>query len=181
MYLLIHIKEKTLDEIIEAVTKFMEEFSPNREIRYRIDSIEFYLDWTKIYLDIEFGRDASSQILAMGREYFDKLDKVTNTNYRKGRSFEYRVMNKLRKYGWDCIRSFGSWGPADIRAFKEGTMLYIQCKWSQSGLTEPDHYELDDVVDLASQFGGIPIFAGIKNRRIYFVNLLTGEEYDIKN
>jgi len=176
---MIHTKEKTLDKIVKETKDFMRQFGSPFKIHFSIVTIEVYENITKVYLEVTSDDSENKHMLAMSKRYFRHIDNLANQNYRKGRSFEYRCMNKLRKRGWDCIRSFGSWGPADIRAFRDGIMLYIQAKWSMHGETRPEHYTLDNVVELAATHGGIPIFAGIMNRRIYFVNLLTGEDYDI--
>ena len=39
-----------------------------------------------------------------------------NTNYVKGRNFEYSVMRNLRAKGYYCIRSYGSKGLYDVLA-----------------------------------------------------------------
>jgi len=171
-------KEKTLDKIVKETKDFMKQFGSPFHIQFSIVNIEVYENITKVYLEVISHDSENKHMLAMSKRYFRHIDNLANQNYRKGRSFEYRCMNKLRKRGWDCIRSFGSWGPADVRAFRDGVMLYIQCKWSKSGTTKPESFALDSLIDLAAQFGGIPLFAGVHRRRIYFVNLLTGEEYD---
>ena len=49
------------------------------------------------------------------------------SNYRKGRSYEYRIKKKLEKEGWMCLRTAGSHGLFDLIA--------IWNKWP----TQPDH------------------------------------------
>jgi len=39
-----------------------------------------------------------------------------NRNYKNGAAREYRIMKKLEKEGWFCIRSAGSHSPIDIIA-----------------------------------------------------------------
>jgi len=39
-----------------------------------------------------------------------------NRNYKSGAAREYRIMKKLEKEGWFCIRSAGSHSPIDIIA-----------------------------------------------------------------
>jgi len=41
-----------------------------------------------------------------------------NKNYKSGVAREYRIMKKLEKEGWFCIRSAGSHSPIDIIAIK---------------------------------------------------------------
>jgi len=49
------------------------------------------------------------------------------TNYHRGRRFEYRVKRFLEGEGWVVIRSAGS-KPIDLVAFKDGVILFIECK-----------------------------------------------------
>lgn len=177
MLLVIFLQARTYPEIVKELKERMQEFDLEGA-QYYIEFLKIWENFTEVHLEVGLPSPDEGNMLAKMKNYFDIAKTKTNQNYRKGRSFEYRCMDKLRKKGWDCIRSFGSWGPADIRAFRDGVMLYIQCKWSVHGETQPDHYELTGLVDMAAQYGGVPIFAGISKRRIYFVHLLTGEEYD---
>lgn len=177
MLLVLLIDGGTYAEITNQVKEYMQKFDLE-DARYYIEYIKVWQNFTEVHLEVGVASPHEGTMLSKMKDYLDVVATKTNQNYKKGRSFEYRCMNKLRKKGWDCIRSFMSWGPADIRAFRDGVMLYVQCKWSVHGETQPEHYALDGLVDMAAQFGGLPIFAGISSRRIYFVNLLTGEEYD---
>lgn len=178
MLLVIFVNGRTYPEIVKEVQECMQQFDLEGA-QYYIEFVKVFETLTEVHLEVGCPNPYESTMLAKMKDYFDVVKTKTNQNYRKGRSFEYRCMDKLRKKGWDCIRSFGSWGPADVRAFRDGVMLYVQCKWSVHGETKPEHYELTSLIDMAAQFGGIPIFAGIHARRIYFLNLLTGEEYRI--
>lgn len=177
MLLVLLLNGATYPEIINEIDECMQKFELEGA-HYHIEYMKFWSNYTEVHLEVGVLSPEEGNRLAMIKDHFDIMNAKTNQNYKKGRSFEYRCMDKLRKKGWDCIRSYMSWGPADVRAFRDGVMLYVQCKWSVHGETQPDHYALDGLVDMAAQFGGIPIFAGISKRRIYFVNLLTGEEYD---
>jgi len=64
---------------------------------------------------------------------------VSNKNYVKGRSFEYRTQNFLRKIGYYVIRSYGSKGLYDLLAIPARSIakysypklpLLIQCKYN---------------------------------------------------
>lgn len=50
------------------------------------------------------------------------------TNYERGRSFEYSVMNNLKGLGYTCMRSYASRTPADVWAVKCGRVAFIQAK-----------------------------------------------------
>ena len=51
-----------------------------------------------------------------------------NKNYNNGARRERRIMKKLEKEGWFCIRSAGSHSPIDIIAIKSGQFRFIQSK-----------------------------------------------------
>ena len=50
------------------------------------------------------------------------------TQYTRGANFERRVIRKLVKDGWDCARTAGSHGAADIWAARAGEFMFIQCQ-----------------------------------------------------
>jgi Holliday junction resolvase len=117
--------------------------------------------------------------------YYEKAKEASNKNYIRGRNFEYRVMKKLRKAGWHCMRKFGSHddkytengvrksASLDVTAFKNGVYLLISCKFSIKGPTSwMDDPKWRELRDYAKKFGAIGVFAGVSaTRRIYFVNL----------
>jgi len=64
---------------------------------------------------------------------------LSNKNYVKGRTFEYRTQNFLRKKGYYVIRAYGSKGLYDLIAVPSRTItkyqypklpLLIQCKYN---------------------------------------------------
>ena len=55
--------------------------------------------------------------------------KMTNKNYLRGRSREYRTMNKLKEIGYKIVlRSAGSHSPIDVVGIKDNEIRLIQCK-----------------------------------------------------
>lgn len=50
------------------------------------------------------------------------------TAYSRGSNFERRVIRHLMKEGWDCARTAGSHGAADIWAARAGEFIFIQCQ-----------------------------------------------------
>ena len=56
--------------------------------------------------------------------------------YHRGRSAEYRVIQKLRERGWYTVRSAGSKGDFDIVAFKGWRTILVQVKRRQVGDNE---------------------------------------------
>lgn len=117
------------------------------------------------------------------------------TNYQRGRAFEYRVRDRLKKDGAAYVmRAAQSKGIVDLLALwpiewhKDGfgipyrtqqTMWLIQVKYSIKGkagrLSAHDEIELIAVADAT---GGIPVLAtqGPKGRGVVFTNLRTKEQ-----
>lgn len=54
------------------------------------------------------------------------------TIYSRGRAFEYRVRDFLKRNGWFVIRSAGSKTPVDLAAFKSNRTVFLQCKASKT-------------------------------------------------
>jgi len=59
---------------------------------------------------------------------------MPNSNYNKGRAFEYRVKHYYERAGFFCARTAGSHSPADLIAWREVPtshgvdVVLIQCK-----------------------------------------------------
>jgi len=59
-----------------------------------------------------------------------------NKNYKNGAAREYRIMKKLEKEGWFCIRSAGSHSPIDIMAMRQNHLLgVLEIRFIQSKKT----------------------------------------------
>ena len=111
------------------------------------------------------------------------------TNYARGRAFEYRVRNELRRKGYVVIRSASSKGAADLVAirsvrFDQGVpeipralshwILLVQCKLSTAAMPPA---EWNSLYRLAQQAAAVPVLAvagGAGNKKAYF--LLTAEK-----
>lgn len=89
--------------------------------------------------------------------------------YRQGRAFEYAVMKKLRSLGYYCVRKFGSKGFEDVVALKFGTVAFVQCKHSKWRDTKPTQFDLGGLINLSRRFGALPVFAGVRKHRMYFM------------
>jgi hypothetical protein len=50
---------------------------------------------------------------------------MPNKNYNKGRAFEYKTINYLRKKGYWCVRAWGSKGVYDLMAVPISTNPHI--------------------------------------------------------
>lgn len=87
-----------------------------------------------------------------------------NTNYIKGRSWEYAGIKKFRSHGFVVLRSFGSLGAFDYLAFRHGICYLVQAKWSSQLDTTPRGHDLAKLVALAVDSGGIATFQGIAKR-----------------
>jgi len=88
-------------------------------------------------------------------EHVIESKQTSQTWYRLGRQFEYRVRDDLRGKGYFAQRSPGSKTPIDITAISPGRVLLIQCKRG-SGISVA---EWNEVYDLAVSCGAIPILA----------------------
>jgi len=116
------------------------------------------------------------------------------TNYQRGRAFEYRTRDKLLKLGAVYVmRAAQSKGKVDLLAlFPASTtwdcwndvpdglapdMWLVQCKYSIHGGGRLSPGEGADLVELAAQTGGVPVFArpGKNGRGVEFINLMTKE------
>ena len=93
------------------------------------------------------------------------------TNYARGRSFENRVRKYLTKADFFTIRSAGSKGKADLVAISPGgkTVLFVQCK--RSGLI--DREEWNELLELASHHGALPILARGEERKLILEQIIT--------
>jgi Holliday junction resolvase len=67
---------------------------------------------------------------------------LTNQNYVRGRSKEYKVMTMLRSEGWVVMRSAGSHSPVDVLAAKLGVTLLIQVKNGKARMKAEEAKEL---------------------------------------
>ena len=74
--------------------------------------------------------------------------------YKKGRQFEYLIMDRKRKQGFFCMRSAGSKGFADIIAIKMGRIEFIQAKMGCS----MQKLEREGLIELAESVGAVPLF-----------------------
>jgi Holliday junction resolvase len=57
---------------------------------------------------------------------------------------------RLEEQGFTCFRTAGSRSPVDLLAFREGTVLFVQCKSGQRGISRRERMAL---VDLATDCG----------------------------
>jgi len=71
------------------------------------------------------------------------------TQYARGRAWEYKCMELLRREGWVVGRSAASHSPVDIFAAKEGRVMLIQVK---SGKARIKSDELRELVKWATAF-----------------------------
>lgn len=56
---------------------------------------------------------------------------MPNTNYLRGRNFEYKVKKYLQEQGYHVLRTAGSHGMYDLIAIKfelQPSIIFIQCK-----------------------------------------------------
>lgn len=98
-----------------------------------------------------------------------------NPRYEAGRRFEYRVINKLRGLGWECLRSAGSHTKVDIVAWSttKNKVLFIQCK-KDGALLPADK----SILVSYSTSTVVPILARTIGRSVEFIELVSGDEYN---
>ncbi len=100
---------------------------------------------------------------------YRKFRKKRNFNYQKGRRFEYRCRNWLKKYGYYVLRAYASKGAFDLIAVPPKrdrpdyaefiadtkfphTPLLIQCKAIKNGYVSPA--EEKDLQECARAYDG---------------------------
>lgn len=80
-------------------------------------------------------------------------------NYAKGRRVEQEVIDLLGARGYDCVRSAGSKGAADVVAFHDDEACLIQVKAGASILPGPaERRELLRMSDRSSRFFALVAF-----------------------
>lgn len=84
------------------------------------------------------------------------------TNYRRGRTFEYRAKRDLERRGYVVVRSAGSRTPADLVAGCQGRVLLVQCTTSGRSKDEGDRARLRE---MAERFGAEPVLVWKDGRR----------------
>jgi len=94
---------------------------------------------------------------------------MSNQNYVKGRNFEYRIMDFLRKRGYFCMRAYGSRGAFDIIAVPptKGSTLLVQAKYN--GYVPK--FELQQLKEIQKKLWGSVIIAYSENHKLQFKNL----------
>jgi len=81
--------------------------------------------------------------------------------YKKGRAFEYRIRDDLRRHKYWVLRSPQSRSVLDLVAIKKGSILLVQCKLNQDlGLDERRQ-----LVELADSLGARAILARRRDGR----------------
>jgi Holliday junction resolvase len=75
--------------------------------------------------------------------------------YRRGRAFEYRIRDDLRKKKYFVLRSPASKSPLDLIAISNGIVLFVQCKLGGDLCVS----EWNALFDLAVSVGAFPILA----------------------
>jgi len=110
-------------------------------------------------------------------------DKSRNFNpYQRGRRFEYRTRDYLRKQGWYVIRQPRSMFP-DLIAFRDGTMLLVECK-VHGYIAPAERRKIRKLVN--RRLGGKPILASKREGEIMlqFLSSRSGkydEPFDISS
>ena len=119
----------------------------------------------------------------MKKYFFDEWEhvmelKVPKTSkYKRGRSFEYRTRDDLKKKGFFVLRSPASRSPVDLIAIRKNEILCVQCKMNGAiGVIE-----WNKLLDLANSIGAIPILASIEGiRKLKYYLILEKKDGSIK-
>ena len=107
---------------------------------------------------------------AKGKKKMKK--RKTQTNYEKGRTFEYKIATWFRRRGYFVLRSAGSHSPVDLIATKSGRrLLFIQCKKGAGGISVEEQNRL---FLTAVEVGAIPIVASAEDRKPTIFKRITG-------
>jgi len=77
------------------------------------------------------------------------------TNYTRGRQFEYKIRDELRRRGYFVIRTAGSHTCCDLVAMKASYRLFVQCRGGKRFSTD----EWNDLYVQARACSAIPILA----------------------
>lgn len=102
------------------------------------------------------------------------------TNYSRGRSFEYRTRDALKKRGAAYVmRAAQSKGAVDLLALWSWQEVWlIQCKYSiKGGGYLPEREEIELLALSEATGGHLPVLArpGKNGRGVEFINLTTKE------
>ena len=89
----------------------------------------------------------------------------------KGHNFERRVFKILKSFGFYAVRSAGSHGVFDVVGIKHGLIIGVQCKVNRN----PTRDEMKAMANAYHDFGIFPIAAVRKKRKIFWINILTGD------
>jgi Holliday junction resolvase len=91
------------------------------------------------------------------------------SRYAKGRRFEYRVRDFLRRRGYIVIRAAQS-KPIDLVCLKANKILLVECKTEKSTLSKSKKTEL---LKLAEASGALLVLAHRKKRTIELIDVKT--------
>lgn len=72
--------------------------------------------------------------------------------YQRGRRVEQEVIDFLGERGYDCIRSAGSKGAADVVAIHDAEICFVQVKMSEKNRVSPA--EREQLLRIAGRAGG---------------------------
>lgn len=93
--------------------------------------------------------------------------------FARGRRFEYRTRDLLRKSGWYVVRQARSAFP-DLIALKEGNILLVECK-VDGRLSKT---ERTDINRLRKLVRGVPVLAFRGNGRVILNQISRSHKFD---
>ena len=89
---------------------------------------------------------------------------MPNKNYRKGYTFENKLVNEFRKKGCFATRTAGSHSPFDIIAINGKKIFLIQCKANDLSVSEFNNAILK-MPDIAAELDVVKMVAFKKDRK----------------
>ena len=100
---------------------------------------------------------------------------MSATSYQRGRAFEYRVRDHLRRAGYFVVRSASSQGPCDLIAIRpDAAPLLVQCKFGAH--PSLPRAEWNFLLDTATAVRAIPLLATSRRRHLVFMRLLARKD-----
>lgn len=105
---------------------------------------------------------------------------MSNKNYNRGRTFEYRVKKQYEKWGFHVLRSYASKGAADLYCFRpcrtcrectSTELLLVQCKNYDTTKRKFPHTEATILKDLAKKTGGTAVLVSNIKHKLHIEKL----------
>ena len=119
----------------------------------------------------------------------EQVISMTNKNYKIGRTFEYRVQNYFRKFGYYVVRSYASKGLVDLvcippkfpAGFATGNKkiktLGIQCKKTKDGKGYVSREEMKSLIENEDKWEMTILIAWSDKKRRLMFRTVNGKRF----